>query len=190
MVEVLVATSIFALIVGAVMNTLVTAQQSYLMRANTVDSQQKLRLGIARLTQDIREAGYRATVTSAFAAITAQSATGLTIQNDWNDNGVIEPAITVMVNGVARGERTVYSLVGGTLQRQESGVDAAPVPLADGIQQLTFEYRDANNAITATDTAIRAVAVSINAEPVTQTASGRGGAVRIAMTDRMRLRNR
>jgi type II secretory pathway component PulJ len=182
-----VATAILGFLVAAVMNVLVVAQQSYLMRAETIDAQQKLRLAIARVAQDLREAGFRANVAAAFPAVTGQTPTGFTIQNDWNGNGVIEPGVTVNVNGINRGEQTVYSLSRTALRRQESAVDAAPVVLAEGIQQFTLEYRDATDAVTAVDSSIVAVVLTLAARSVEPAAAG---AVELVMTDRIRLRNR
>ena len=62
------------------------------------------------------------------------SATGLTIQNDWNANGAIDNTITVTdpVKGTPRGEQVIYALSGTNLTRRETGVDGTPQVLISG----------------------------------------------------------
>ena len=113
------------------------------------------------------------------------------MQNDWNGNGVIEPGVTVSVNGVQRGEQVTYSFVGSQLLRQESAIDAAPVPLIGGIQALQFSYADETGAVTATTASIRTIVVSVTTSPETRQATTYDqGRVLVTMTDTARIRNR
>lgn len=134
-----------------------------------------------------------------FVPITGQTATALTLQYNWNGGPCTaasarpcNPITTALVNdpmscpspaAACRGEQVTYSLSGGNLTRQESGVDLTPSTLASGITSLTFTYRDQAGNVTAVPDLIRIVEISITA----QTASK--GAY-VTMVDRVRLRNR
>ena len=143
--------------------------------------------------------GWASLVTgAAFTAIAAgQTATSLVLQNDWNGNGIIEPGVTTNVNGMLRGEQVTYSYVGTQLMRQESGVDAAAVPLVGGIQSLTFTYLGADGATTAVTDNIRSVTVAVRGGPQTRAPTNpcapytyAEGNVGVAMIDTARIRNR
>jgi Tfp pilus assembly protein PilV len=133
-------------------------------------------MGIDRVIEEFREAGYlpagptcpTAPATPcppynyAFPAVTAQTTTALTIQNDWNADNVIQAgAVTDPISGAQRGEQVVYSFNAGQLRRQEIGIDAAPVVVAAGIIGLTYTYLDQNKAVTATAANIRTVTVTL-----------------------------
>jgi hypothetical protein len=154
--------------------------------------------GIERMIEEIREAGYLpagptcpgAPATPcppfnyAFSAITNQSATGLTIQNDWNANNTIQTTSVVdPISGGNRGEQVIYSFGDGQLSRREMGVDAAPVVLASGIISLAFTYLDQGNAVTGTAADIRTVTITMTTQQST-------GQPQVTMVHRVRLRNR
>ena len=77
----------------------------------------------------------------------------------------------------------VYSFGAGQLQRQEMGIDGAPVVMATGIISLAYTYLDQNNAITATAANIRTVTITLT----TQQSAGQP---QVTMVHRVRLRNR
>ena len=194
--ELTVAMAVAGIIMAGLLGMLMSGQQSYLVGTDQAEAQQNLRIAIGRMIQEIRLAGDDPTKVG-FDAITNQTATGLTIQNDWNANGAIQNAGTVGVtlnDGVTvvqRGEQVIYSLNGTTLMRQETGVDNAAQAVADGIQTLTFTYFKADGVTPATVAAdIRQVVVDIVARPVDQPSSSAAGAVYVKMTDKVRLRNR
>lgn len=225
--ELLVAIAIIGLIMTGVLTLLMTGNQSYLTGSNQAEAQAAARAALERMTQDIREAGYnpQALVCTPPAgpgcAIIAPTATSFTIQNDWNGNGAIIAGIPVcMAYSWAacpnpggpnnRGEQITYAVVGGSLSRQESAVDAAPQILMTAVQPVVssgnrctgaadpppiFQYCDANGALIADPGAnpelIRIVVVNMlvgvqNQPPAVWMA----GAVSVTMTDRIRLRNR
>lgn len=186
--ELLVVTAVVGVVMAGVTGIFLGSQQSFLRGTNQIEAQQSARVAIERMIQEIRGAGYDP-MRAGFPAITAQTATGLTLQNDWNGNGVIEPGITVTVGGIVRGEQVTYSLSGTDLRRQESGVDGLPLVVAAGVEQLAFQYRDAADAITAVAANIRSVVMTVGTRPEQQTASALGMA-QVVMVDRVRLRNR
>jgi prepilin-type N-terminal cleavage/methylation domain-containing protein len=128
LVEMIVVCAILATVMAGVMRLLMVGQQSATATANKVDAQSNARMGIDRLIEEVREAGYLpagptcpgAPATPcppynyAFSAISAQTATALTIQNDWNADGAIQAAaVTDPITGSLRGEQVVYSFAAG-----------------------------------------------------------------------------
>jgi prepilin-type N-terminal cleavage/methylation domain-containing protein len=199
--ELLVAIAITGLIMAGLLGLLIAGQQSVGEGSNMVDAQQSARIAIHRMMQDIRGAGYNPSGDPAlFTAITAQSAMSFTIQNDWNGNGIIETNVTTAVSGVNRGEQVTYFVVGNTLRRRESNIHPSPWNLCDGatdltcviapVEQATFEYRDATDAVTAVAANIRTIVAALQVRPQTQPAATLQGKVLVSMTDRARIRNR
>jgi type II secretory pathway pseudopilin PulG len=211
--ELLIAVAVLGLVMAGLVGLLSTSKSAYLRGSNTVDAQQNVRVAFERLGKEIREAGFHPRVPDtspatcppgpgslypsgggsaspcwSFYPITGQSATGLTLQFDWNGDGT---AGTAKVNdpflcptGTAcRGERVTYALSGTDLTRQEVGVDATPVVVATGFTSLQFTYLAANNTTTASLDLIRSVQISATAR------IGSDGAY-VTMTDQIRLRNR
>jgi prepilin-type N-terminal cleavage/methylation domain-containing protein len=198
LVEMIVVCALLATVMAGVVSLLMVGQQSATTTANKVDAQSNARMGIDRLIEEVREAGYLpagptcpgAPATPcppynyAFSAISAQTATALTLQNDWNATGAIDAvAVTDPITGAQRGEQIVYSFAAGQLRRQEIGIDAAPVVVAAGIISLAYTYLDQNNAITATAANIRTVTITLT----TQQSAGQP---QVTMVHSVRLRNR
>lgn len=209
--ELLVAIAIVGLIMTGLLTLLMAGNESYLTGSNQVEAQAAVRAALERMTQEIREAGYDPTG-AGFAAITNQTNTQFTINNDWNGNGAIDLISVCMTYSWAtcpnpggpnnRGERIDYSIVGGTLQRQEFGVDAQPVPLVTSVAQAGvgvdctgallnnppfFQFCD----VGGNPPGIRTVVVNLRAGVQGQTpGSWQTGAIQVTMSDRIRLRNR
>ena len=196
--EMLVVCALLGTVMAGVLSLVMVGQQSATATMNKVDAQSNARMGIDRVIEEFREAGYlpagptcpTAPTTPcppynyAFPAVTAQTATALTIQNDWNADNVIQTvAVTDPISGAQRGERVVYSFAAGQLRRQEIGIDAAPVVVAAGIISLTYTFLDQNNAVTGTAANIRTVTVTLT----TQQSAGQP---QVTMAHRVRLRNR
>jgi len=196
--EMLVVCALLGTVMAGVLSLVMVGQQSATATMNKVDAQSNARMGIDRVIEEIREAGYlpagptcpTAPATPcppynyAFPAVTAQTATALTIQNDWNADNVIQTvAVTDPISGAQRGEQVVYSFAAGQLRRQEIGIDAAPVVVAAGIISLTYTFLDQNNAVTGTAANIRTVTVTLT----TQQSAGQP---QVTMVHRVRLRNR
>lgn len=199
--EMLVVCALLGTVMSGVLSLVMVGQQSATATANKVDALSNARMGIERLIEEVREAGYLprgpqcpgAPATPCppyeyfFPAITAQTATALTIQNDWsadNPTPVIQAAaVTDPLTGAQRGEQVVYSFNAGQLLRQEIGVDAAPVVVAAGIITLAYTYLDQNNAVTAVALNIRTVTIAMT----TQQGSSQP---QVTMVHRVRLRNR
>jgi prepilin-type N-terminal cleavage/methylation domain-containing protein len=197
--ELLVALAALGLVLAGLVGILSAGQRSFLVGSNQVESQQNVRVALVRVTEEIRTAGYGRVppvqgpcVGVSWPAIAdGQTATSFTLQNDWDGDGCINPAVATVLNGVSHGERTTYSLTGDRLVRQESAVDPAPVPIVGGVTSLSFVYLDGAGAVTAVAADIRSVVVTIQAGPETRKASTyEQGKVSVTMVDTARIRNR
>ena len=125
------------------------------------------------------------------SAITSQTSSSFTLQNDWNGNGTIATSGTVTDgSGTTRGEQIAYSLSSGALRRQETGVDTAAVTLASGINSLSFTYQDSAGTTTVASANIRTIVITVKTQPSAAGASSQQGKVYVEMTDTVRLRNR
>ncbi|MGH7384002.1 MAG: PilW family protein [Candidatus Rokuibacteriota bacterium] len=219
--EMLVVCALVGLVMAGLLGLIMSGQQAYWFGTTQVDAQQSIRVALDRLVRDIRAAGYEPQTPETnpadcpngtsfpqypsgvpcydFLPITAQTATALTLQYNWDGSPCTaasarpcNPITNVLVNdpmscaapaAACRGEQVTYSLSGVNLTRQETGVDVSPTTIASGITSLTFTYRDQDGTVTAVQDRIRIVDISITA----QTAS-KGG--HVTMVDRVRLRNR
>lgn len=200
MAELLVVCALIGLVMAGVLGVLMAGQQSAARTSAQQDAQQNARMGVDWLIQETRQAGYLPggpTCPTAptppcppynylFDAITAQTASTFTIQNDWNGNGVIDPAAVVdPITGQNRGEQIVYTYnnATGQLLRREIGIDAVGLPVAAGITSLVFTYLDQSNAVTG-------VAANIRTVTMAMTAQQSAGQPFVTMVHRVRLRNR
>jgi prepilin-type N-terminal cleavage/methylation domain-containing protein len=197
--EMLVVCALMGTVMAGVLSLLMIGQQSATATANKVDAQSNARMGIDRLIEEVREAGYLPAGPTCpgapgtpcppytygnFSAISAQSATGLTIQNDWNaSNDIQAAAVTDPITGSLRGEQIVYTFAAGQLRRQEIGIDPGAVVVAAGITSLAYTYLDQNNTVTA-------VAANIRTVTITMTTQQSAGQPQVTMVHRVRLRNR
>ena len=208
--ELLVACAMIGIVMLGLFSILQTGQESYLTGTNQVEAQQALRLALMRVTNEIREAGYCPTCANLgaaaadFPAIINPTATGFVLQNDWSGNwdgttgiatsGYVTQTVmsstTSSTTTVNRGEQITYSVSGGNLQRQEAGIDGAPVVVISNLASITFTYLDASGVVTATPANIRTIVISAVGQPLVQPTAYAAGRVQVAMTDSVRLRNR
>jgi prepilin-type N-terminal cleavage/methylation domain-containing protein len=212
LVELLITTAIVGVVMAGLYVTLSSGQESYLIGTNQAEAQQSLRLAVDRMVQELRNAGYCPTCSNSctqpgnvgpYASLTAVSATGFTIQYDWNADyncvtgtGInTTSAVNYLGTGTNRGENVVYALGAGNLTRQEIGLDGVPVVMASGIviASSSFTYLDVTGAVcacTATPGNIRYVVISITAQPQNQPAATQQGRTQVTVQDTVRLRNR
>jgi prepilin-type N-terminal cleavage/methylation domain-containing protein len=174
--ELLVTFAVVGLVMAGVLSLLLQGQRTYSMGAARVEAQQNARVAIERMTHEIRAAGYAPTA-SEFTAIVNPTETSLTLQNDWNGDGVIGGS----------GEVVTYLFRGTTLRRNAGG---GAQPVVEGVERLRFAYLDAAGIATTDPKAIRTVEVSITTASEHAGASGSAGRVGVVMTTSVRLRNR
>ncbi|HZP38773.1 MAG TPA: prepilin-type N-terminal cleavage/methylation domain-containing protein [Methylomirabilota bacterium] len=203
--EMMVVCAIVGLVMASLLGLVMTGQRAYWYGTTQVDAQQTARVAVERMVKEIREAGYYPQAPTpittgacatmlcyqySFDAIgNSPSATSLTLQYDWNGDGVsaasgkVNDPILCATGSGCRGERITYSFSGGALTRQEVGVDSSPLTIASGITSLAFTYLAADGTVTSTPSEIRTIGVSVTAQTDTKGAY-------VTMSDRIRLRNR
>ena len=191
-IELLVAIAISAIVLGAAVLAFQSGQTTTLSAMDQAEAQQKARWGLERIVHEIRGAGLDpcqqplcATAPPHFDAITNQGPTMLTIQNDFNGNGLID-APAGACDPTAVTERVQYRLANNQLFRSTDPANAAcDVPVVSRVTALNFTYLDEAGNITPNASAIRTVVVAVTVE------SENGGSERsVMMTDRARIRNR
>ena len=190
--ELMVACALAVMVLAAATLAFQTGQTTTLTTLDQAEAQQKARWGLERMIQEIRGAGVDPcqmprcpTAPPHFDAITAQGPTTLTIQNDFDGNGLID-APAGPCDPTAVTERVRYQLTGNQLFRSTDPANAAcDAPAVSGVTALSFQYLDEAGNPTANASAIRTVVVS-----VTMTSENGGSERSIAMADRVRIRNR
>ena len=203
--EMMVVCAIVGLVMASLLGLVMTGQKAYWYGTTQVDAQQAARVAVERMVKEIREAGYypqapTPITTGACASLicyaynfdaiaNGPTATSLTLQYDWNgdavsaSSGKVNDPILCATGSTCRGERITYAFSGGTLTRQELGVDTTPLTIASGITLLAFTYMAADGTVTSTPADIRIIGVTVTAQTDTQGAY-------VTMSDRVRLRNR
>lgn len=166
--ELLVGLAVLGLALASVATLYESGLRAYVTGSNRVEVQQNARVALERMAREIREA----------QALTNQTATQLTIQTDWNGNGVIGEALAVTVDGVLRGEQVTYRLNGAALERQESGVDATFMTVVGGVEQLMLTYPSA-----------KTVSITIRTRTEENVPTGSMGDTKSQVTTTVRFRN-
>jgi len=199
--ELLVAMAVLGVIMAGVMTFIWSGQHSYSMGAGKIEAQQNMRVALDLMIREIRDAGNDPSK-GGFPAIVSTGGAGMPtaaafrIQNDWNGNGIIEPAVTTNVGGVLHGEQIDYTIVGNLLQRREWGIDNAPQTLIAGLDFTgiaipAFQYQDSNAAPAANANAIAAVLITLQTRPVVLAGTtATTGLMRYRADDMARIRNR
>ncbi|HMH54232.1 MAG TPA: prepilin-type N-terminal cleavage/methylation domain-containing protein [Candidatus Acidoferrum sp.] len=191
-IELLVSFAVAAIVLAGATLAFQTSQTATLTFTDQASAQQKARWGLERMIQEIRGAGVDPctpprcpSVPPHFDAITNQSPIMLTIQSDFNGNGIIDPPGGAC-DPAAVTERVRYQLNGNQLQRSTDPNNAAcDATVASGVTALSFTYLDEAGNPTAVASAIRTVVISVTI------ASENGGSEKsVAMADRVRIRNR
>lgn len=168
--EVLVALAVVGIVLLALMGLLQHGEQVYLFGTSRLEAQQNARVALDRLGRELRQAGIDPRGIG-FPPLVNPTATGFTIQNDLNGDGVI----------AGNPETITYSLRGRTLRRNAGG---GAQPVVDGVESLRFAYLDAAGNPAKTPGEIRTVVITITAGPETPRGAG------VSMTTQVRLRNR
>lgn len=164
--ELLVGFAVLGLALASVMMVHQSGLSAYVLGSNRVEVQQNARVALERIAREIREA----------QALTGATATQLTIQTDWNGDGLFTGTATV--DGVLRGERVTYRLTGTDFERQEVGVDASFQTVIGGVEQLTLTYPTPTS-----------VSITIRARPEEGLPSGGLADTKSHVTTTVQLRN-
>jgi type IV pilus assembly protein PilW len=149
LVELLIAMAITGIILGAVVSTFIIQRKSYALQEQITEMLQNARAAMETMTREIRMAGYH-TIGAAFDGITYNAAQ-LQIRADLNSDGDTNDT----------DENIIYSHDAANLQIiRNAGADQ---PLADRIQNFTFNYLDKDGNPTTISANIRQVNIAITA---------------------------
>jgi prepilin-type N-terminal cleavage/methylation domain-containing protein len=167
--ELLVGMAVIGLALASIVNVQQSGLQTYVSGSNRVEVQQNARVALQRIAREVRQA----------QALSGQTAEQLTIQTDWNGNGVVGEDIAVAVDGVLRGEQITYRRTGNALERRASGLNGgAFVTVMGGVEQLTFTYPSA-----------RTVTITIRSRTEEAVPAGSVGDTKSQVTTTVRFRN-
>jgi Tfp pilus assembly protein PilW len=148
LVEVLISSALISVVIGSVYLVYLTMQNTYSKGELKADLQQNARVGLAKMTQEMRMAGYDPqgtiplVVTPPKAAIRAATAGCISFLAD--------------VEGKNDTSQLTYILVGTTLKRQQQPWKTSPKefsgglgaqPLTESVSVLAFTYYDGDNRI-------------------------------------------
>jgi prepilin-type N-terminal cleavage/methylation domain-containing protein len=176
LIEVLVATAVSTIVLGAAVALTIAAQRGYTSQMQDAGIQQEARYTLEWIASVLRSAGsntYSITTTQCPAANTAFQAIRMDPDGDGSNDDIRVQADINPTNGVAGGvagacteatEDITIAHNPATLEitRQDMNVDAAPVAMTDPIfTQLQFTYLDFNRVVTAVPAQVAYVVVSV-----------------------------
>lgn len=172
--ELLVASSVLALLLLGTFTLLDEGHQAYGFGAARVESQQSARAALERIAYDVRTlagGGSRG-----FAPVAIAEPRRLALRYDKNGDGVV----------AGTGETITWRL-DGTILRRDAGGGGQPV--INGVRDFALTYFDEGGAPTTVAAAVRSVGIRITT--VADHAPRRkGGSVGATLETRVRVRNR
>ena len=173
--DLLVATAVLGLTLGATLVTLEQGQQAWAVGTARVDAQQSARAALAWLSAELRTAG-QGTGPRRVAALSVMEPTRVALQIDRNGDGAIAGA----------NETVTWRLAGDVLRRDAGG---GAQPVINGVRALSLTYLDAAGAPTVDPAAVRRLTITLvtRADHATSRAGRDLGAV---FTTDAHLRNR
>ena len=154
LIELMIAMTIFLLVLGAIYSTFQSQHKSYLMQEEVAAMQQNIRAGMFYMTKEIRMAGCDPTGNAGAGIVTA-TANSMSFTEDvrGDADGSDPDGATNDPN-----ESIAYALSGNNLVRDTGGGNQV---VAENIDALDFVYLDADGNPTATLTDIRSVEITI-----------------------------
>ncbi len=168
--EVLVAMAVGGLVMAGTLSLLLAGQGAYATGEAKAEAIQGARVGLERMATELRQAGYDPQG-AGFAAIELAEAERITLLDDLNENGAIDPTR----------ERVTY-LLRGTVLRRDAGGGAQP--LAEGVQRLRLSYYDREDRPTTDPARVASVGIVLEVAR-----SAPASLAPIVMGTRVRIRN-
>lgn len=187
--ELLVALAVTTIVLAGAGTAFQIGSSALTAGSDQAEAQQNARWVLERMVEEIRGAGYDpigkpgSTPPYNFPAVANQTATQLTLQSDFNADGVAAagPCDAANTTEVVR-----WRLLGTELRRSTNPANAAcDDVVVSGVQTLAFTYRDAAGNVTADPWQVTTIEVAL-----TTTSEGSVKPRSAVMTDRVRLRNR
>jgi len=180
LIEILITLALAGIVMTAIYSVFISSNYSYRTQDNVADAQQRVRVGLDFLTDDMRMAGMDP-VRSASAGIEDATATRMRFTSDVDLNGTIDVPLNQ--------ERITYEYdaVNRTLRRglYEGTGDETWEPLIDNVSALTFTYLDSSGAPTAVVADTRSVMVTLTCEGI----DAKGKGFTRSLSTRIILRN-
>lgn len=177
--ELLVVTSIFTVVLFAVYMMYETNQTTFTRGKDKIDIQQNARVALEMMAMETRMAGYDPSPAATPAtAIQTASANEILFIADVTGDNVSDKVRYQLVGGQVM--REISSWVGGVWTPNPATVS----PLADSATALSFTYYDANNAVTGTLANIRRITIGLTVQK-----TWAGKTERFPLTIDVRLRN-
>jgi prepilin-type N-terminal cleavage/methylation domain-containing protein len=143
--EVVVAMGVGGLVMAGTLGLLLAGQGAYAAGAARAEATQGARVGLERMANELRQAGYDPRG-AGFDPIVVAEPERVILLRDLNENGVIDPTR----------ERVTY-LLRGTVLRRDAGAGAQP--LVDGVRRLILTYYDRDDRPTAVPSEIASVGI-------------------------------
>ena len=205
MLELLIATTIGAAILGPIVMVTGQLQTSYARQLDGGAVQQEARYALDWMTRTLASAGSNPSKVSVSACPAAGTAfrairrdpNGDNVQNDIRIHADINPP-NGLLGGLTTGACTeageditiAYDAANRTITRRDNNIDGAAVAMSDSvISQLAFTYLDVNRAAAATDGLVAFIQVTVSAQnPTADLALGQP--LTFALTSEVRVRTR
>lgn len=167
--ELLVTLALVGVVSTAALGLLEQGQRAWATGAARAESQQSARVALARLTADVRLAGFGG---DGFEAVAVAEPERVVLQQDLDADGAI----------AATGERVTWRLAGSILRRDAGG---GAQPVVNGVRGFALRYFDALGIPTSVPAEVRSVVVALATAP-----DGASGSPTASVSTRVRLRNR
>jgi len=154
LIELMIAMTIFLLVLGAIYSTFQSQHKSYLMQEEVAAMQQNIRAAMFYMTKEIRMAGCDPTGNAGAGIVTANADSISFTEDIRGDADGSDP------DGATNdpNESIAYALSSNNLVRNTGGGNQV---VAENIDALDFVYLDADGNTTATLTDIRSVEITI-----------------------------
>jgi len=154
LIELMIAMTIFLLVLGAIYSTFQSQHKSYLMQEEVAAMQQNIRAAMFYITKEIRMAGCDPTGDAGAGIVTANADSISFTEDIRGDADGSDP------DGATNdpNESIAYALSSNNLVRNTGGGNQV---VAENIDALDFVYLDADGNTTATLTDIRSVEITI-----------------------------
>jgi len=154
LIELMIAMTIFLLVLGAIYSTFQSQHKSYLMQEEVAAMQQNIRAAMFYITKEIRMAGCDPTGDAGAGIVTANPDSISFTEDIRGDADGSDP------DGATNdpNESIAYALSSNNLVRNTGGGNQV---VAENIDALDFVYLDADGNTTATLTDIRSVEITI-----------------------------
>ncbi len=154
LIELMIAMTVFLLVLGGIYSTFQSQHKSYLMQEEVAAMQQNIRAAMFYMTKEIRMAGCDPTGNAGAGIVTANANSMSFTEDVRGDADGSDP------DGATNdpNESIVYGLSDNNLVRNTGGGNQV---VAENIDALDFVYLDADGNTTATLTDIRSVEITI-----------------------------